>query len=171
MDGDGSGAPPPGPAEERPRAAPLNPRLAARLRRHPPGAPRATCADAPPAALRTAIEQFNQREFFECHETLEALWNAEPGSVRTLYKGILQVGVGCYHLLRHNYLGATVKLRAGANYLAPFAAGCLGVDVARLIADAHALLAVVELLGPERFTQADLALIPRVHHADDPPGA
>jgi predicted metal-dependent hydrolase len=153
----------PDPAVERPRAAPLNPRLAARLRRHPPGAPRATCADAPPAGLHAAIEQFNQREFFECHETLEALWNAEPGPVRALYKGILQVGVGCYHLLRHNYHGATVKLRAGAAYLEPFASGCLGVDVRRLIAEAQALLAAVEALGPERFTQVDLALIPHVH--------
>ncbi|HEV2236049.1 MAG TPA: DUF309 domain-containing protein [Ktedonobacterales bacterium] len=163
MDGEGTGTPPPGPAEQRPRKAPLNPRLAAQLRRHPPGTPHATCADAPPPALRIAIAQFNQREFFECHETLEALWNAEPGPVRTLYKGILQVGVGCYHLLRHNYHGATVKLRAGANYLAPFAAGCLGVNVARLIAEARALLAAMEALGPERFTQVDPALIPRVH--------
>jgi hypothetical protein len=167
MDGEGSATPPPGPAAEGQRAAPLNPRLAARLRRHPPGAPRATCADAPPPALRTAIAQFNQRAFFECHETLEALWNAEPGPVRTLYKGILQVGVGCYHLLRRNYHGATVKLRAGASYLEPFAGGCLGVDVARLIAEARALLAAVEALGPERFTQVDLALIPFVHTADD----
>jgi uncharacterized protein len=153
MDGDGSGA------------APLNPRLAARLRRHPPGAPRATCADGRPAALDTAIEQFNRREFFECHETLEALWNAEPGPVRVLYKGVLQVGVGCYHLLRHNYRGATVKLRSGIDYLAPFASGCLGVDVHRLIVEARALLAALEALGPERFQQVDLALIPHVHPA------
>jgi uncharacterized protein len=148
-----------------PSAARLNPRLAARLRRHPPGAPQATCADAPPAALRTAIEQFNRHEFFECHETLEALWNAEPGPVRTLYKGVLQVGVGCYHLLRHNYHGATVKLRSGVVYLAPFAGGCLGVDVERLITEARVLLAAVEALGPERFEQVDRTLIPRVHLA------
>jgi predicted metal-dependent hydrolase len=165
MHGDGSDAPPDS-AGQRPRVSPLNPRLAARLRRHPPGAPRATCADAPPAGLHTAIEQFNEREFFECHETLEALWNAEPGPVRTLYKGILQVGVGCYHLLRHNYHGAIVKLRSGPAYLDPFAAGCLGVDVRRLIAEAHALLAAVEALGPERFMQVDLALIPRVWLVD-----
>jgi predicted metal-dependent hydrolase len=166
MPRDGSDSPP-GQAKEQSRAASLNPRLAARLRRHPPGAPRATCADAPPPGLRTAIEQFNQREFFECHETLEALWNGEPGPVRTLYKGILQVGVGCYHLLRYNYHGATVKLRSGADYLAPFVAGCLGVDVPRLIAEARVLLAAVEALGPERITQVDLTLIPRVHLAGD----
>jgi predicted metal-dependent hydrolase len=31
------------------------------------------------------IEQFNRREYFECHETLELIWNAEPCPIRTLY--------------------------------------------------------------------------------------
>jgi hypothetical protein len=48
--------------------------------------PAARCAGPPPERLLLGIEQFNQHEFFECHETLEAEWNAEPGPVRTLYK-------------------------------------------------------------------------------------
>ena len=57
-----------------------------------------SCPDVPPAALRTGIEQFNRGEYFECHETLEALWLAEPTSLRRLYQGILQVGVALHHL-------------------------------------------------------------------------
>ena len=38
----------------------------------------------PPGLLR-GIEQFNQREYFACHETLELIWRAEPGPIRTLY--------------------------------------------------------------------------------------
>jgi predicted metal-dependent hydrolase len=124
--------------------------------------PAARCHDPPSPALLLAIEQFNQREFFECHETLEAVWNAEPGAIRTLYKGILQVGVGCYHLLRRNYRGATIKLQSGADYLEPFAPRCMGVEVGRLIADARRLRAALVALGPDRFLEADLALIPQV---------
>ena len=62
----------------------------------------ARCQEPPPAELLRGIEQFNQREYFECHETLEALWNSERETIRVLAKGILQVGVGCYHLLRGN---------------------------------------------------------------------
>ena len=124
--------------------------------------PHATCADAPPARLLRGIEQFNQGEYFECHETLEALWNDEPGPVRTLYKGVLQVGVGCYHLLRGNYRGALIKLESGAAYLDPFAPRCSGVEVAPLIAAARRLRTELVALGPERFATVDPALLPRV---------
>lgn len=136
--------------------------------RRPPGPeeqPRTRCGDPPPPALLLAIEQFNGREYFECHETLEDLWNAEPGVIRTLYKGILQVGVGCYHLLRGNYRGATIKLRTGADYIEPYAPDCQGVDVARLVADARNLHAAIVAAGPDRLREVDLALLPRVHRS------
>ena len=138
------------------------------------------CSWAAPQALLLGIEQFNAREYFECHETLENLWNQEraeaqaagiplaarhgaPGYCDDLYKGILQVGVGCYHLLRRNYRGATLKLESGAKYLEPFAPACQGVAVARLIADARRLHTTLVTLGPNHFTEVDLALLPLVH--------
>ena len=48
------------------------------------------------------IEEFNRGEFYECHEYLEEAWMQEPRRVRFLYQGILQVGVGFYHLGRGN---------------------------------------------------------------------
>ncbi len=123
--------------------------------------PAARCGEPPFPKLVQAIEQFNQRDFFECHETLEAIWNAEPGPIRTLYKGILQVGVGCYHLLRRNYRGAIIKLQSGADYLEPFAPRCMGVEVGELIADARRLRAALVALGPERFLEVELTLIPQ----------
>lgn len=133
--------------------------------RRPPGPedqPRARCDEPPSAELLVAVAQFNAREYFECHETLEALWNAEPEVIRTLYKGVLQVGVGCYHLLRGNYRGATLKLQTGADYLEPFAPHCLGLDVAGLVADAHHLRAAIVAAGPERLADVDLALLPHL---------
>lgn len=125
------------------------------------------CQDPPPAELLLAIEQFNRREYFECHESLENLWNREPGPIRVLAKGILQVGVGCYHLLRGNYRGALLKLSSGADYLEPFAPQCRQVDVARLIADARRLHREVVALGPERISEVDLALLPIVRLSED----
>lgn len=121
------------------------------------------CAEPPGPGLLKGIEQFNLGEYFESHETLEAVWNAEPDPVRTLYKGILQVGVGCYHLLRQNYRGAILKLQTGADYLEPFAPRCMGVEVGRLIADARRLRSVVVALGPERLGEVDVALLPHVY--------
>jgi predicted metal-dependent hydrolase len=110
--------------------------------------------------LVRGIEQFNAREFFEAHETLETLWNAEPDICRVLYKGILQVGVGCYHLLRGNRRGALLKLEAGANYLTPFAPRFMGVDVERLIVGARRLHAAIIAAGPDGLDRVDLAQLP-----------
>lgn len=129
--------------------------------------PTARCGEPPSAGLLRAIEQFNRREYLECHETLEALWNAEPGPIRSLYKSILQVGVGCHHLLRKNYRGAIGKLRSGADYLEPFAPRCMGVEVGRLIADARRLRAELVALGPERFLEVDLELLPEVRRTTE----
>lgn len=139
------------------------------------------CALPPSPELLLAIEQFNQREYFECHETLEAMWHVERDLARAfakvasagqdapthvycddLYKGILQVGVGCYHLLRNNYHGATIKLQSGADYLEPFVPRCMGVEVSQLIAEAHRLREAVVARGPERLREVDLSLLPIV---------
>jgi uncharacterized protein len=144
-------------------------------------APISRCALPPSAELLLAIEQFNHREYFECHETLEAMWHIERDLARAfaralpagqhesrpvycddLYKGILQVGVGCYHLLRNNYRGATIKLQSGADYLKPFVPRCMGVEVGQLIADARRLREVIVTLGPERLREVDLSLLPIV---------
>lgn len=118
------------------------------------------CAAPPTPGLLRGIELFNHHEYFECHEVLENEWNLERDAVRTVYKGILQVGVGCYHLLRHNYRGAVAKLRSGADYLEPFAPACMGVDLALLIAEARRLLVAVEAAGPGQTAAVDRALLP-----------
>jgi predicted metal-dependent hydrolase len=120
--------------------------------------------EEPPPELLRGIEQFNHREYFECHETLEGIWIKEPRPIRTFYKGVLQVGVGCYHLLRGNYRGAVIKLDSGARYLEPFTPRCMGVDVKRLITDAWTLHATITQLGPEHFREVDLSLLPLIYY-------
>ena len=129
-----------------------------------------TCSDPPPAALIAGIEQFNAREFYECHETLEAIWLAEAGDIRKLYQGILQVGVAFYHLGRANYRGATSLLETGITYLRSFAPGCMGVDVQQLIDDSIHCYAQLQWLGRERLDQFDWSRIPRVAY-ELPPAA
>ncbi|MPZ13343.1 MAG: DUF309 domain-containing protein [Chloroflexi bacterium] len=96
------------------------------------------CANPPPPLLIKAVHQFNRREFFECHETLEALWKAEPAAVRELYQGVLQVGVAFHHLGRGNVRGAKLMLQRGIEHLRPFPSECQGILVDRLVEDAEA---------------------------------
>lgn len=123
---------------------------------------RERCGDPPPPLLVRGVEEFNQREFFECHETLEVAWRLEPHPVRYLYQGLLQVAVGYYHLGRGNYHGATTKLRTGCELLDFYAPECQGVEVAPLIAAARLGLERLRELGPKRMAEFERALIPTV---------
>ena len=104
-----------------------------------------------PERLRVGVHLFNAGEFFECHEVLEELWRDEPGPIRELYQGILQVGVGFYHLGRGNYRGAVNLLGYGIARLERVPPDAHGLDVsALLLAARHARHRLVEG-GPERM--------------------
>ncbi|KAK7835470.1 uncharacterized protein LOC112030846 [Quercus suber] len=45
-----------------------------------------------------AFMLFNDREYYKCHDYLEALWNMAQEPTRTLIHGILQCAVGFHHL-------------------------------------------------------------------------
>ena len=121
-----------------------------------------SCGDPPPPGLLAGVELFNAREFYECHEVLEEIWLAEPGHIRTLYQGILQVGVAFYHLGRGNFRGATSLLETGITYLQAFIPACMGLDVQRLVDDSIHAYAELQRLGKDHLAEFDPALIPRV---------
>ncbi len=115
-----------------------------------------------PDLVRRGIEEFNRGEFFECHEYLEDAWMEEPGRVRFLYQGILQVGVGFYHQQNGNWRGATGVLRSGIERLREFEPETLGLDVAGLVRESERCLGELERLGRDRVREFDIALIPMV---------
>lgn len=130
-------------------------------------APRQHCADAPQPEFLHGIEQFNRREFFECHETLEALWLHETETIRYLYQGILQIGVGYLHLLRGNHHGSLTKLVSGVMLLRYFEPACQSVDVQALNQAASALIEKLETVGPSGIATIDCEDIPLIHmHSD-----
>jgi len=124
-------------------------------------APDGSPQELPDLALK-GIEEFNRGEFYECHEYLEEAWMQEPRRVRFLYQGILQVGVGFYHLQNGNWRGATGLLRNGSVRLREFEPVTLGVDVAKLVRESERCLRDLESLGRERLDEFDVSKIPRV---------
>lgn len=115
-----------------------------------------------PELARRGIEEFNRREFFECHEYLEDAWREESRRLRYLYQGILQVGVGLYHQQNGNWRGATGVLRNGIGRLREFEPETLGIDVELLVRESERCLKELERLGPERVREFDQDLVPKV---------
>lgn len=124
--------------------------------------------EPPPPALRRGVEQFNAGEYWECHETLEHLWNAESRPVRDLYQGILQVGVALHHLRQGNYAGAIKMFRRGLPRLRDLPPVCQGVPVHEFSRAARAVHDAAVRLGPDRLAALDMPL-PRIElQAEEP---
>jgi hypothetical protein len=116
-----------------------------------------------PDGLREGIALFNQGRFYDAHEVIEHEWHAERGPIRRLYQGILQIGVGFHHALSGNHKGALLLLGDGIDKTAGFVPEALGIDTARLVAEAGACRKAIAALGPERIAAFDRATIPTIH--------
>jgi len=106
---------------------------------------------SPSELLIKGIAEFNAGAYFEQHETLETAWRNEPGPIRQLYQGILQIGVAYYQIQRRNYVGAMKMFQRATRYLDILPDVCQAVNIARLRQDAAAARTEMERLGPERI--------------------
>ncbi len=121
-----------------------------------------------PPALGTAIAQFNRREFWECHETLEAVWLTTPYPLRFFYHAIIKTAVGFHHLSRHNRHGATVKLADGVRLLRLFLPEYLGVRTESLLGDAAPWLRRLESDARLDWSEVDSLPLPTILAAARP---
>jgi uncharacterized protein len=93
-----------------------------------------------PAEFWQGVEQFNQGQFYACHDTLEALWMEATEPQKTFYQAILQIAVALYHLGNANVRGACILLGEGTNKLTRYEASYAGIDVDELLDNSAALL-------------------------------
>lgn len=94
--------------------------------------------------FKKGIGQFNRREFYECHETLEKVWQEYLEPDRELIQGIIQVSVGYYHLLRGNSNGALKLLSRGLARVRKFPPEHFGLQLAPFVEKVSSDLRVVE---------------------------
>lgn len=100
-----------------------------------------------------AIEEFNQQQFYACHDTLEALWIDAVEPHKSFYQGILQIAVGCYHLGNHNWRGAVILLGEGTKRLQSYQPIYQNIDVSSLFSQSLDLLAALQNLDPEKIVE------------------
>lgn len=71
------------------------------------------------------------RDYFECHEVLEAEWKKKPKGERHQYwVGLIQLAVSLYHHRRKNWIGAEKMIEKASRNLLPYhdALSDLGLD-------------------------------------------
>src|SRR5574337_1599135 len=91
------------------------------------------------------IKEFNQRLFFECHETLEEIWSEEHGKDRAFYQGIIQIAVGYLKWEEGVLIGAIKLWRSGLEKLAAYPPVHLGLKLDPFVQEVRAALREIEL--------------------------
>lgn len=106
--------------------------------------------DSIPNEFWQAIEQFNQQQFYDCHDTLEAVWiNAVPAE-KNFYQGILQIAVALYHLGNLNSRGAVILMGEGINRLRSYQPTYADIDVENFVIETAYLLKQLQQADPSR---------------------
>jgi len=122
------------------------------------------CSGRLPELVIEGLELFNAHEYFEAHESLEMAWRQEPGPIRELYRGILQVSVAYYHLLRKNYAGARKVFQRCHKWLEPFPDLCRGIDLAGFREDYLRVEAEIIRLGQDGLGDFNPLLLKHIRY-------
>lgn len=102
-------------------------------------------------------EYFGSRDYFECHEWMEALWKKEKGEPReSCWLVLVRIAVAQYHARRGNGAGAYKLLAKASGEIEPIAMDGIGLDGRRLAAMLKERLAAWG--GPEGVAYSDLEL-------------
>ena len=80
-------------------------------------------------SLFTALNLFNNHEWYEAHDAFEEIWNCVDGDERQVIQGILQVSVSQFHLSKGNLNGATILLGEGLGRIKTRTNINLGIDL------------------------------------------
>jgi hypothetical protein len=96
-----------------------------------------------PGNLLQACDEFNAGLYYECHESLEEIWQEETGELRDLYKGLIQVAAAYVHITRSNVNGASRLLTTAIGYLDRYRPTAMGFDIEGISRDAERSLAHV----------------------------
>jgi uncharacterized protein len=109
-----------------------------------------------PEQFWQGVREFQQGQFYECHDTLEALWIEAREPNKTFFQGILQIAVACYHLSHNNWKGAVILLGEGIRRLVTYQPEYVGLDIEHLVNTSADLLEHLQCIGPERVKEHSL---------------
>lgn len=118
------------------------------------------CTDAPSGQFLLGVRQFNNHEWYACHETLELLWMHANGAVRDLYQGVIQAAIALHHWQNGNFNGAIALLESSNGYLRKVTHPCLWVDINGLILQLEEARGALQSLGANKMYLLETGCLP-----------
>jgi len=75
------------------------------------------------------VDLFNAKDFFECHDAFEELWQEDRSDGRLFLQGLIQAAVGCHHLSNGNTSGAISQYMKSLDKLKKYPDDYLELDM------------------------------------------
>jgi len=82
--------------------------------------------------ISDGIALFNECDFFSAHDFFEDIWMEADRDEKEFFQGLVQVSVGCYHLICGNLKGAKSQLSKGKTKLTKFEPALYQVNLSSL---------------------------------------
>lgn len=105
----------------------------------------------PSTSFWQGIAQFNEQQFYACHDTFEELWMQAEVLDRNFYQGLLQIAVGCYHLSNSNWRGAVILLGEGIGRLEEYEPIYSEINITEFIEQSRNLLDSLQEIGQDNI--------------------
>ena len=115
-------------------------------------------ADDLDSQFEKGIDLFNQREFYECHDTIEEVWLQESSDRQPFLQGLIQAAVAFHHYQHGKWGAARSMLQLALEKLSPCKPTFEGFDILALVGSLTAWKAALNqaLRDPPRPDRIDL---------------
>lgn len=110
--------------------------------------------------IQKGVAEFNAGKFFECHDTLEEIWQGIRGPARDFFQGLIQISVGFYHLRNGNLRGGESQLEKGLKALGRYGDRYAGMELRNLRGQVELWL---EKVRAGENLRANVADLPKYH--------
>jgi len=77
----------------------------------------------------TGIKEYNNKDFFESHDTWEEIWHELRGTDRLFVQGLIHSAIGLYHLTNGNWKGARSQFEKCEKKLSAYLPKYRGLNV------------------------------------------
>lgn len=82
--------------------------------------------------ISDGIALFNECDFFSAHDFFEDIWMDANFNEKEFFQGMVQISVGCYHLICGNLKGAKSQLIKGSTKLQKYEPTYYRIDLSLL---------------------------------------
>lgn len=113
--------------------------------------------------LFDGIKLFNDHDYFSAHDFFENMWNETDGNKKLFFQGLVQISVGCFHIVCGNIKGAASQLSKSKSKLKKFSPEYLNVNVDKLLKDITVIENQIYELRLKKINSIDLNLLPKIN--------